>query len=135
MALGLFLSAFAATEFQAVQFMPAFVLPQFLLCGLFVPRDEMADALEVVSTLLPLTYAYDALALAAADDLGRRPRARRGRGRAAASCSRSSSARRRSAPDALATIRPAAPGGRSAGRAISPPPSGPAVRFAADMAA
>ena len=42
-ALGLFLSAFAATEFQAVQFLPAFVLPQFLLCGLLVPRDQLPD--------------------------------------------------------------------------------------------
>jgi ABC-2 type transport system permease protein len=62
MALGLFASAFASTEFQAVQFMPAFVLPQLLLCGLFVPRAEMADWLRVLSALLPLTYAYDALA-------------------------------------------------------------------------
>jgi ABC-2 type transport system permease protein len=72
MALGLFLSAFARTEFQAVQFMPAFVLPQFLLAGLLVPRDEMAQVLEAVSALLPMTYAYDALARATADDLGRR---------------------------------------------------------------
>ena len=62
MALGLFLSAFATTEFQAVQFMPAIVLPQFLLCGLFVARSDMAEWLRVVSALLPLTYAYDALA-------------------------------------------------------------------------
>jgi ABC-2 type transport system permease protein len=69
MALGLFLSAFAETEFQAVQFMPAFVLPQILLCGLLIPRDEMAAVLEWLSTLLPLTYAYDALARATADEL------------------------------------------------------------------
>ncbi len=69
MALGLFLSAFAQTEFQAVQFMPAFIFPQILLAGLFVPRDEMARALEVVSYALPLTYAYDALARAVADEL------------------------------------------------------------------
>jgi ABC-2 type transport system permease protein len=62
MALGLFASAFASTEFQAVQFMPAIVLPQLLLCGLFVPRSQMADWLRVLSALLPLTYAYDALA-------------------------------------------------------------------------
>ncbi|HUK94602.1 MAG TPA: ABC transporter permease [Gaiellaceae bacterium] len=62
MALGLFMSAFASTEFQAVQFMPAVVLPQLLLCGLFVPRAQMADWLRVLSALLPLTYAYDALA-------------------------------------------------------------------------
>jgi ABC-2 type transport system permease protein len=71
MSLGLFLSAFAQTEFQAVQFMPAFVLPQILLAGLLVPRERMADLLEWISNALPLTYAYEALALAAADDLGR----------------------------------------------------------------
>ena len=60
MALGLFLSAFAPSEFQAVQFMPAFVLPQLLLCGLFVPREQMSAALEVISQALPLTYAFDA---------------------------------------------------------------------------
>jgi ABC-2 type transport system permease protein len=72
MSLGLFLSAFAQTEFQAVQFMPAFVLPQILLAGLLVPRDKMAPLLEAVSNVLPLTYAYDALARATADELGRR---------------------------------------------------------------
>jgi ABC-2 type transport system permease protein len=70
MSLGLFLSAFAQTEFQAVQFMPAFVLPQILLAGLLVPREKMADLLEWISNAMPLTYAYEALALAAADDLG-----------------------------------------------------------------
>jgi ABC-2 type transport system permease protein len=62
MALGLFVSAFASSEFQAAQFMPAFVLPQILLCGLLVPRDDMAAGLQWLSDLLPLTYAYDALA-------------------------------------------------------------------------
>ena len=61
MSLGLFLSAFATTEFQAVQFMPAFVFPQLLLCGLFVPRDKMAEALQTAADALPLTYAFDAL--------------------------------------------------------------------------
>jgi ABC-2 type transport system permease protein len=61
MALGLFASAFARSEFQAVQFMPAFILPQLILCGLFVPRDEMAPALEAISYALPMTYAFDAL--------------------------------------------------------------------------
>lgn len=60
-ALGLFASAFARTEFQAVQFMPAFVLPQFLLCGLIVPRDQMPAELEAVSDFLPLSYAVDAM--------------------------------------------------------------------------
>ena len=53
MALGLLVSAFARTEFQAVQFMPAFILPQILLCGLLVPRDEMAEWLQVLSALPP----------------------------------------------------------------------------------
>jgi ABC-2 type transport system permease protein len=66
MALGLFLSAFARTEFQAVQFMPAFLLPQILLCGLLVPRDQMARPLELLSYVLPMTYAYDALSRVAA---------------------------------------------------------------------
>lgn len=67
MALGLFASAFAKTEFQAVQFMPAFILPQLLLCGLFVPRDEMWRALEILSYALPMTYAVDALDRIATD--------------------------------------------------------------------
>lgn len=72
MALGLFLSAFATSEFQAVQFMPAFILPQLLLAGLFVPRERMPSVLETISDLLPFTYAYDALAKVAADDIGSR---------------------------------------------------------------
>ncbi|MGH8823163.1 MAG: ABC transporter permease [Jiangellaceae bacterium] len=60
-ALGLFVSAFAATEFQVVQFMPAIVLPQFLLCGLLVPRDELPAVLSAVSDVLPLSYAVDAM--------------------------------------------------------------------------
>ena len=67
MSLGLFASAFARTEFQAVQFMPAFILPQILLCGLLVPREEMAGWLQALSAVLPLTYAYDALARIADD--------------------------------------------------------------------
>ena len=68
MALGLFLSAFAATEFQAVQFMPAFLLPQLLLCGILAPRDSMSDVLRWLSAVLPMTYAYDALSRVAAGD-------------------------------------------------------------------
>jgi ABC-2 type transport system permease protein len=60
-ALGLLASAFASTEFQAVQFMPAFVLPQILLCGLLVPRDQMAGWLDAIASVLPLTFAFDAL--------------------------------------------------------------------------
>jgi ABC-2 type transport system permease protein len=60
-ALGLFVSAFAQSEFQAVQFMPAVVIPQILLCGLFVPREAMPPVLEAISDVLPLSYAVDAM--------------------------------------------------------------------------
>ncbi|WP_110207850.1 ABC transporter permease [Nocardioides daejeonensis] len=60
-ALGLLVSAFARTEFQAVQFMPAVVIPQILLCGLFVPRAALPDVLGAVSDVLPLSYAMDAM--------------------------------------------------------------------------
>ena len=60
-ALGLFASAFARTEFQAVQFMPVVVLPQLLVCGLFRPRDQMADVLRWFSDAMPLSYAVEAL--------------------------------------------------------------------------
>lgn len=60
-ALGLFCSAFARTEFQAVQFMPVVVIPQFLLCGLFISRDQMAGWLQAISEVMPMTYAVEAL--------------------------------------------------------------------------
>lgn len=58
-ALGLLSSAFARTEFQAVQFMPLVVIPQLLLCGLLAPRDSMAGVLTRISDVLPLSYATD----------------------------------------------------------------------------
>lgn len=60
-AAGLTASAFARTEFQVVQFVPAVVMPQFLLCGLIVPRADMPDILEAVSLAMPVTYAVDAM--------------------------------------------------------------------------
>ena len=70
-ALGLLVSAFADTEFQAVQFMPAVVIPQLLLCGLFVARDALPPVLEAISDVLPLSYAVDAMqALVGAADRG-----------------------------------------------------------------
>ena len=60
-ALGLFVSAFAQTEFQAVQFMPVVVIPQILLCGLLIDRDDMPDVLSAISDVLPLSYAVDAM--------------------------------------------------------------------------
>lgn len=61
--LGLFASAFAATEFQVVQFMPVIVAPQVLLGGIFLARDQMPEALRVISDWLPLSYSIDALTL------------------------------------------------------------------------
>jgi ABC-2 type transport system permease protein len=69
-ALGLLASAFASSEFQAVQFMPAFVLPQVLLCGLLVPREQMADWLDAIASVLPLTFAFEALDAVAVDGSG-----------------------------------------------------------------
>jgi ABC-2 type transport system permease protein len=70
-ALGLFVSAFAQTEFQAVQFMPLFVIPQILLCGLFVPRAALPEVLHRISDVLPLSYATDAMqSLVASSDTG-----------------------------------------------------------------
>ncbi|GAA1895670.1 ABC transporter permease [Asanoa iriomotensis] len=67
-ALGLLCSAFARTEFQAVQFMPVVALPQILLCGLFVARDQMAGWLRAISDVLPLSYSVEALT-----EVGRHP--------------------------------------------------------------
>lgn len=61
MALGLLASAFARTEFQAIQLMPVVLFPQLLLCGLFVPRDQMATLLQWVSNVLPMSYAVDGM--------------------------------------------------------------------------
>jgi ABC-2 type transport system permease protein len=69
-ALGLFCSAFARTEFQAVQFMPVVAAPQLLLCGLFVPRGQMAGWLEGISNAMPLSYSVEAL-----QQVGRHPEA------------------------------------------------------------
>ncbi|SDL40692.1 ABC transporter permease [Streptomyces indicus] len=60
-ALGLFVSAFAASEFQAVQFMPAVIFPQLLLCGLFTARENMQPVLEKLSNVLPMSYAVDGM--------------------------------------------------------------------------
>jgi len=61
MALGLLLSAFATTEFQVIQFMPAFVFPQIILGGLFVPVDQMPEALRTLSDWMPLTHCLRAI--------------------------------------------------------------------------
>lgn len=67
-ALGLLASSFARTQFQAGQFTPALIFPQFLLCGLLVPRDDLPTALEKLSNVLPLSYAVDAITKVSAGD-------------------------------------------------------------------
>jgi len=61
--LGMLASAFARTEFQVVQFMPAFIFPQILLGGIFVPREQMPDVLQAISDWLPLSHSIEALRL------------------------------------------------------------------------
>ena len=97
-ALGLLASAFARTEFQAVQFMPAIVMPQVLLCGLFAPREQMTPVLEWLSNVMPLSYAVDALAAGhPVVRCGRRRSSATWSSSPAARCSRWSSAPRRCA--------------------------------------
>lgn len=69
-ALGLLASAFARTEFQAVQFLPVLVFPQIILGGLFIPRDQMPDVLHTISDFLPLSYAIDTINAVTAGDTG-----------------------------------------------------------------
>ena len=71
-AIGLFLSAFARSEFQAVQFLPVVVFPQLLLIGLFLSRERLPGALHAVSNALPFTYAYEALERTATDRIDAR---------------------------------------------------------------
>lgn len=59
--LGLFVSAFATSEFQAVELVMPIIMPQVLLCGLFVPRDQMATLLQRIADILPLTYSVEAM--------------------------------------------------------------------------
>jgi ABC-2 type transport system permease protein len=59
--LGLLVSAFATSEFQAVELVMPIIMPQVLLCGLFVPRAAMVGWLQGISNILPLTYSVDAM--------------------------------------------------------------------------
>jgi ABC-2 type transport system permease protein len=59
--LGIFLSMFARTEFQAVQFIPLVIVPQVLLSGILFPISTEPKVLQYVSDVLPLTYAVNGL--------------------------------------------------------------------------
>lgn len=60
-ALGLLCSAFARTEFQALQFIPLVIVPQLLLAGIIVPRALMPTWLAWISNVLPASYALETL--------------------------------------------------------------------------
>jgi ABC-2 type transport system permease protein len=59
--LGIFLSMFARSEFQAVQFIPLVIVPQFLLSGILFPVSSEPQALQYISNVLPLTYAVNGM--------------------------------------------------------------------------
>ena len=59
--LGIFLSTFARTELQVIQFIPLVIVPQGLLGGIFWPIDRLPDVLQAVAHVLPMTYAVDGL--------------------------------------------------------------------------
>jgi len=61
LALGSFVSNFARSEFQVVQFIPIVIIPQIVLCGVFWPLQSVPEFLRPISYVLPLTYASDAL--------------------------------------------------------------------------
>lgn len=61
MSFGLLVSEYAKTEFQAVQFMPAFVFPQMLICGLLIPIEQMPGVLQWMSNIMPLTYIVEGI--------------------------------------------------------------------------
>lgn len=60
LSLGTFLSAFANTEFQMIQFIPLVIVPQIFFSGLF-DLESMSPWLRWLSHLMPLTYGADAL--------------------------------------------------------------------------
>jgi ABC-2 type transport system permease protein len=59
--LGIFLSTFARTELQVIQFIPLVIVPQGLLSGLLWPVERLPDVLQAIAHVLPLTYAVEGL--------------------------------------------------------------------------
>ncbi|MEH7382685.1 ABC transporter permease [Bacillus sp. JJ1533] len=60
LSLGILLSAFAASEFQMIQFIPIVIIPQIFFSGIF-PLEGMADWLQMIAKVMPIYYAADAL--------------------------------------------------------------------------
>jgi ABC-2 type transport system permease protein len=59
--LGIFLSTFARTELQVIQFIPIVIVPQFLLSGVLFPVNSLPAVLQPLVAIMPLGYAVDAL--------------------------------------------------------------------------
>jgi ABC-2 type transport system permease protein len=59
--LGIFVSTFARTELQVIQFVPVVIVPQALLGGVLWPVESLPSLLQPISRVLPLTYAVDGL--------------------------------------------------------------------------
>ncbi len=59
--LGTFTSTFARNEFQIMQFIPIVILPQFFLCGLLWPVEQLPEYLQWIAKFLPLTYGVDGI--------------------------------------------------------------------------
>ena len=59
--MGIFLSTFARTELQVVEFIPIVVTPQGLLSGIIWPLATLPSPLRWLAHIMPLTYANNAL--------------------------------------------------------------------------
>ena len=60
LSMGIFISTFANSEFQMMQFIPIVVIPQILFSGI-IPLDTMANWVRILGYFFPLSYAGNAL--------------------------------------------------------------------------
>lgn len=60
LAFGLLLSTLASSEFQMMQLIPVIIVPQVFFSGI-IPLDSMANWVQYIGKILPLTYTGDAL--------------------------------------------------------------------------
>ncbi|QYN54324.1 ABC transporter permease [Lactobacillus panisapium] len=60
LAFGLLLSTLAGSEFQMMQLIPIVIVPQVFFSGI-IPLDTMANWVQYIGKVLPLTYTGDAL--------------------------------------------------------------------------
>ena len=60
LSMGLFISTFANSEFQMMQFIPLIIVPQVFFSGI-IPLENMNSWLANIGYIFPLRYAGDAL--------------------------------------------------------------------------